>query len=431
MSDVHAIKQSMPDAVTPFVKKMTKQSDSLLSFQQLLAVIQPVQTGTESETVHGEQDVHKALESGDQELMLSELVDMVNGVPIAEMMHSEPIKGFNRESLLQMSQSNGVDMLSMTAKVDVEGKGNHHAIESIKKEAMAILATFLTKTDQEAPKLDGLKDQQSVHQAAIKLLKLLEHYQQLTKQANLGATGQTGQSVQQSSDNTGSQLGAIWDELVQTYEKRMQLASKHHYNVHATVSSSDISKWLKGVLIQSTSLNGQEQLAAQNVSTTTMPMSRVEQYVIHMTQNVDTNQSNKPVMEQFQKAIQSSRFLAQNNGPMTLNFALRPEHLGDMTVRLAQINGELTVKILVSTGAAKEMMEKNIHQLKHMFSPHQVVIERQEMQVNANQGLYADQDDHQSHDHDEQSQQSDQDQSNHHDGDRFKEALDDILNQKV
>jgi flagellar hook-length control protein FliK len=57
---------------------------------------------------------------------------------------------------------------------------------------------------------------------------------------------------------------------------------------------------------------------------------------------------------------------------------LRPDNLGEMMVRFTQINGEMTVKILVTSQAAKEMLESNIHQLKNMFSPHQVAIEKQE-----------------------------------------------------
>src|SRR5699024_4075522 len=44
-----------------------------------------------------------------------------------------------------------------------------------------------------------------------------------------------------------------------------------------------------------------------------------------------------------------------------------------------EMNGEMTVKITVSSQATKKMLEANIHQLKNMFSPHQVVIEKQEI----------------------------------------------------
>lgn len=42
-----------------------------------------------------------------------------------------------------------------------------------------------------------------------------------------------------------------------------------------------------------------------------------------------------------------------------------------------KIDGEMTVKITVMSQAAKELLEKNIHQLRHLFSPNQVVVERQ------------------------------------------------------
>ena len=37
----------------------------------------------------------------------------------------------------------------------------------------------------------------------------------------------------------------------------------------------------------------------------------------------------------------------------------------------------MTVKITVMSQVAKEMVDKNLHQLRHLFSPHQVVVERQ------------------------------------------------------
>src|SRR5690625_7091782 len=49
-----------------------------------------------------------------------------------------------------------------------------------------------------------------------------------------------------------------------------------------------------------------------------------------------------------------------------------------MMVRLEEVNGEMTAKIIVTTEAAKKALQSNIHQLKNMFSPHQVVIERQD-----------------------------------------------------
>nr|WP_280922993.1 flagellar hook-length control protein FliK [Virgibacillus litoralis] len=94
------------------------------------------------------------------------------------------------------------------------------------------------------------------------------------------------------------------------------------------------------------------------------------------------------------------------NGTSQLNITLRPENLGDMMVKLTQINGEMTVKIMVTSHAAKEMLESNMHQLRNMFSPQQVVVEKQEVSSQQAQTNQSEQDD-------QNNSGQEQDQSNH------------------
>src|SRR5699024_10698520 len=77
--------------------------------------------------------------------------------------------------------------------------------------------------------------------------------------------------------------------------------------------------------------------------------------------------------------------LAQPAGQSALSITLNPSNIGEMLVRMTEVDGEMMVKIVVTTSRAKEMLESNMHQLRHMFSPHQVQIERQEAQLNITQ----------------------------------------------
>lgn len=61
-----------------------------------------------------------------------------------------------------------------------------------------------------------------------------------------------------------------------------------------------------------------------------------------------------------------------------LTITLNPVNLGNITVRLVEVDGEMTVKLLVTSNLTKNALETNIHQLKHVFSPHQISIEREE-----------------------------------------------------
>ncbi|MBO8155235.1 MAG: flagellar hook-length control protein FliK [Bacillaceae bacterium] len=161
----------------------------------------------------------------------------------------------------------------------------------------------------------------------------------------------------------------------------------------------------------------------------TMPISRLEQYTIYLQQQKTDIQGNtqSQLLEQFQKMIQSSRFLKQD-GITQMTIKLKPAHLGEMMVKLTQLNGEMAVKITVTSNAVKEMLEGNLHQLRHMFSPNQVVIEKQQDQVFQQHALYSRQDDSQEQSQG-QNQQHNRDQQDHHSSKEDQPSFEDILSQ--
>src|SRR5699024_3624985 len=103
----------------------------------------------------------------------------------------------------------------------------------------------------------------------------------------------------------------------------------------------------------------------------------VEQYVIHVQDSNRVEKVSSELMGKFAQIIRSSHFLqGENQGQLSIT--LKPEHLGNIQVRLLQVDGEMTVRLIVSTQMAREMLETNVHQLKHLFAPHQITIERDE-----------------------------------------------------
>ncbi|MUV39960.1 hypothetical protein JNUCC1_03844 [Lentibacillus sp. JNUCC-1] len=303
----------------------------------------------------------------------------------------------------------------------------------LNKEALKIIEKLLGRIKQEENLFSASEFTHDIKEAAVQLLEILKAIEQTGSRASQSMTVKENLvSLQNESGHMKAET--IWQKLINTFNKRADLAVKQQYNTEARITSQDVGKWLRNALKETKTPVNNDAIITKMTSQT-MPIARVEQFVIHTAPHQpDALEPDKQLMEQFQKAIQSSRFLMQKEGGLRLNFALRPENLGEMTVRLAQINGQMTVKILVSTHAAKEMMEKNIHQLKHMFSPHQVVIERQEVQVNQNQGFYSDQKDQGEEDtsgrhHPDQSEEHD----HHHEEDRdtFQDQLSDILDEKA
>ncbi|MFA1820672.1 flagellar hook-length control protein FliK [Virgibacillus oceani] len=216
------------------------------------------------------------------------------------------------------------------------------------------------------------RDPANMEKAAPKLLQLL---QQWVKAANPAA--QKGLETAFTSIRQGeTKEHMIWKDLVQAFEKRHQLASKQQYSTNALVATEDITKWLSKAMKQA--LNP-ERIAVERMHTpSSLPISRIAQYVVYVNQGQSLQTQGQQLTDQFQTILKSSEFLAAPNSGNQLILSLKPENLGEMMIRFTQVNGEMTVKILVTTQAAKEMLETNMHQLRNMFSPQQVVVEKQD-----------------------------------------------------
>src|SRR5699024_3457961 len=145
-----------------------------------------------------------------------------------------------------------------------------------------------------------------------------------------------------------------------------------------------------------------------NISNTSqhVPMSHVEQYVVHINESDRVERVQEQLIRQFEAVMKESRFL-RSPQITQLSFTLNPNHLGHVQVQLMEVNGEMTVKMIASSLAAKEMLESNIHQLKHMFAPHNVIVERNDTEVDEVNQLEdeQDKDEEQAMHEDEQAQQ--------------------------
>ncbi|WP_226376920.1 flagellar hook-length control protein FliK [Oceanobacillus halotolerans] len=267
---------------------------------------------------------------------------------------------------------------------------------------LAALVKKIVPLLQDVQKASTLQDIQRI---APSILKLLEQWTALDKKLQSQQGSNTLIDTAFSKVDQSSKEQAIWKELIQAYQKRDQLVAKQQYNANATITSKDVVKWLQKAF--SNQLANTEN--SNGVSfTTNAPMSRIEQYVIQVNPTQRSKSVDQQLINEFQKVMKTSQFLSMSNGNSQLAIRLQPDTLGDMMVRFTQVNGEMTVKILVSSVAAKEMLESNLHQLKNMFSPHQVTIERQDLQTQQSQNLNADQED-------QSMSEQDQDQSNQFD----------------
>ncbi|AKM18527.1 Flagellar hook-length control protein FliK [Geobacillus sp. 12AMOR1] len=81
-------------------------------------------------------------------------------------------------------------------------------------------------------------------------------------------------------------------------------------------------------------------------------------------------------VEQVARAWQFSRWVKLPNGVMQLVIRLHPEHLGTVTVKMAQEGGKLTARLLVATDAAEELIRTHLPQLVQLLDAGQVTVEK-------------------------------------------------------
>ncbi|MFC0271297.1 flagellar hook-length control protein FliK [Metabacillus herbersteinensis] len=82
---------------------------------------------------------------------------------------------------------------------------------------------------------------------------------------------------------------------------------------------------------------------------------------------------------QVLEAMKKSKFAQLANNTNRLTIKLNPEHLGALTIRLIQQNGEMVAKIIASTQSSKELLEHSLHQLRQALPSLNVQIDRFEV----------------------------------------------------
>lgn|SRR5690625_58554 len=296
--------------------------------------------------------------------------------------------------------------------------------ENIPKSLLTKLQTNLQQFSKQITELIQLIiDEPDVQKHKMKLLQLLkenEEFQKLTQRLQI---------PRQPIKLTNAKLQSLWDKLSEAYSRRTSLNNRKMYANEAKVDQRTLTRWLDNVIQE---YEGKQQSTQKTEAVIkplhiATPMTKVEQLVIFQ-QNNELRTSTtfeQQLLLKFEEAIRSSQILRANQGPNQLLFHLKPENLGEMMVRLEEVNGEMTAKIIVTTEAAKKALQSNIHQLKNMFSPHQVVIERQDeivLQQTEEKGDHFEEEQEQFSEHEEH-QEGQQDEKEEYEEVSFHEVL--------
>ena len=280
------------------------------------------------------------------------------------------------------------------------------SVQGIDSSASPVPVELLTNIWKEAKHLLEGYEAEKTGKVPSSILKLLDQWTSLEKQAGKifhleQLTGLPAKPANREQE--------IWSLLLTAQRGRERLAGQHRYISSAAVTSKDISSWLKQAFARHA---GEEKSVSQGVTVTaqtagSMPVSQLEQWSSQIPKpEGNTGLARTQWLNEFQNAVRKSEFLTKPGGEIQMLLKLKPVHLGEVTVRLTEIDGVMTARLLVQTAGAKEMLEGNLHQLRHLFAPHQVTVEKQEVQAANLQETY--QPDEQDQKHKQQQQNREQ-----------------------
>lgn len=87
------------------------------------------------------------------------------------------------------------------------------------------------------------------------------------------------------------------------------------------------------------------------------------------------NVRSETLIREMQAILKRANF-GQAGGANRISIQLYPEHLGQVRIELLQVNGVMTARILASTALGKEMLDSQLHQLRHGFAQQNLQVDR-------------------------------------------------------
>jgi len=350
---------------------------------------------------------------------LNKLLELLSGISedtrLAELTSNEEMLEPNLEQMFADGVVVNPAILAELQAVQGIKQLDAESFGAIKQQLANIMSKFESL-------LSEINNQDDIRKVAPKILELLKQWTGLENKLIHAS------EIQEGVESTSLKVNQTWNEILLSYQNRSKLTSRQHYQSESEVTSKDVVKWMEHALQNQSRNDSTTSVQHINIQTN-VPMPKLEQYVIYVNQNQNPGAVESQLIEQFQQVMKTSKFLSMPNGVNQLSIALRPDNLGEMMVRLTEINGEMTVKIVVTSQAAKEMLESNINQLRHMFSPQQVVIERQDLGAGQTQNQTKDSDEQSLHSQDQNQSQSDEtnQQGNNSNESDFEAHLDELL----
>lgn len=105
----------------------------------------------------------------------------------------------------------------------------------------------------------------------------------------------------------------------------------------------------------------------------------IQQYVLHVNQPTGSIIPEDQILEQLNNIMKQSKFSSSPNGTSQLFIKLNPAHLGSLIIKLTETNGEMIARIIASSATAKEVIESNLNNLKHVLTTQNINVEKFEI----------------------------------------------------
>ncbi len=165
---------------------------------------------------------------------------------------------------------------------------------------------------------------------------------------------------------------------------------------------------------------------------TTLPMSKVQQHVVHLGESRSSEQQLQQFIRQFESILSNRSFQQVGQGVQQLSIKLHPEHLGRLDITLTQTNGVMVARMMASNTFSREIIESQLHQLRHAFQGQQIQVDRIEVTQQQSQqpGLKDKNEEPEQHSH-QQENAKDDDEGQPEEEESFAGVLEQSINTKV
>lgn len=316
----------------------------------------------------------------EDEFDLQQIIPLMTQINVEQLIHQEDKSDFSKlfqllieeelpllESLLLLDEDKFEEQLDLFIKMMNENNLD------ITKEEQNLLVGYLELLYNIQKWTSGEADDVLHDVIPRQLMGFLEQWQTMTKEVKEDIEANISKLQ---GDSKFQRLTTLIQDIIERSEHRTNFMKKQIYVNQSTITRKDLVTWLTQAVEKHFPVESKIQELAAYSYNQPLQMNKANHFFIQANNLQKIEAISNQLMPVLNQTVKNSQFL-KTPSLESLTFTLQPKSLGEVTVRLVQSNNEMIVKLYVTTNAAKRLFEANIHQLKPMFAPHQISIEKE------------------------------------------------------